>query len=307
MATCKYCKKSSWFLSLDNAGICKSCSQTLAPIINRAVHIIEESDNIIEKSKNLETKLSRLDVIEKVVKEHFLPYEKMGIQVANQTEYQVLDKVAIMREEIIVNTLQEYLNKAKDKAEKAKSAKSKINAYSKVLQKITELKYSVSNPDIISSLENKVKLQLNQINPTETYKSDLEESVAAKPVKMKKVRKDKIYNTEAKAALHKATMQEFKEASKEGIKLFAEWSTAGFNVCPLCEPLEGKVFELKEIEWMIPRHPDCRCVAIPANVGEERKEPIKTITRKQAEKLGEDNLKRVRREERLEEQEGEST
>jgi len=51
MATCKYCKKSGWFLRLDNAGLCNSCIQILAPITNRAVQIIEESDKIIEKSK----------------------------------------------------------------------------------------------------------------------------------------------------------------------------------------------------------------------------------------------------------------
>ena len=165
MATCKYCKKSGWFLRLDNAGLCNSCIQILAPITNRAAQIIEESDKIIEKSKKLETKLSRLDLIEEVVKEHFLPYERMGIQVANQTGHQVLEKVAIMREEIIVNTLQEYLNEAKDKAEEAKSEKSKINAYSKVLQKITELKNKVSNLDIISNFESKVKQSLEEIQP----------------------------------------------------------------------------------------------------------------------------------------------
>lgn len=39
---------------------------------------------------------------------------------------------------------------------------------------------------------------------------------------------------------------------------------------------------------------NCRCVAIPADVGEQRDEPITTITRKKGEKLGEDNLKRQR-------------
>jgi hypothetical protein len=306
MATCKYCKKSGWFLRLDNAGLCNSCLQILAPITNRAVQIIEESDKIIGKSKKLETKLSRLELIEKVVKEHFLPYERMGIQVANQTGHQVLDKVAIMREEIIVNTLQEYLNKAKDKAEKAKSAKSKINAYSKVLQKITELKNKVSNPDIISELELEIKQLLDHINSTETYKSDLEESETAKPVKMKKGRKDKTYDTEAKYARHKVNIDEYKAAREEGINLFAEWSTAGFNVCDICAEYEerdngyGKgIYTIEDIEGLIPACDDCRCVALPITedqIEEElkKKEEIEKRIKKQMEeglkeKDGEDN------------------
>ncbi|MFQ5715270.1 MAG: hypothetical protein ACE5GU_14680 [Candidatus Scalinduaceae bacterium] len=165
MATCKYCEKSSWFLRLTSDGLCESCDRILGLQVRRAVQIITESDEIIGKSKKLETKLSRLELIENTVKNYLLPIERKGIKAASQSPDEVLDKVAIMREEIIINTLQEYLNKAKDKAEKAKSAKSKINAYSKALQKITELKNKVSNPDIISNFESKVKQLLDNIQP----------------------------------------------------------------------------------------------------------------------------------------------
>lgn len=58
--------------------------------------------------------------------------------------------------------------------------------------------------------------------------------------------------------------------------------------CPLCFPLEGKKFKLDQIESMIPRHPSCRCVAIPLVDKEAR--DAKTITRERGEKLGDDNI-----------------
>jgi SPP1 gp7 family putative phage head morphogenesis protein len=51
-----------------------------------------------------------------------------------------------------------------------------------------------------------------------------------------------------------------------------EWSTAGDErVCPLCNPLEGVVLKIDEAKGMLPRHPNCRCAWIPANVGEDQR------------------------------------
>jgi len=66
------------------------------------------------------------------------------------------------------------------------------------------------------------------------------------------------------------------------IGVAVEWSTAGFNVCPLCVPLEGVVLKVQEARGMLPRHPNCRCTFIPANVGESTKDQKKTKTQVQA-------------------------
>ncbi len=55
------------------------------------------------------------------------------------------------------------------------------------------------------------------------------------------------------------------------VGVMVEWSTAGDDrVCPLCQPLEGAVFTIKEARGLIPRHAQCRCAHIPANVGEDK-------------------------------------
>jgi len=69
--------------------------------------------------------------------------------------------------------------------------------------------------------------------------------------------------TETIRAHHVATINTYKEAGIEGVRIRAEWKTAGFNVCPDCEALEGEVFSLRVIEGMIPLHPNCRCMALP--------------------------------------------
>ena len=70
--------------------------------------------------------------------------------------------------------------------------------------------------------------------------------------------------TELIRAHHLATIQEYRNWALEGVYVRGEWKTAGDDrVCSDCASLEGKVYSLDEIEGMIPRHPMCRCIALP--------------------------------------------
>jgi SPP1 gp7 family putative phage head morphogenesis protein len=78
--------------------------------------------------------------------------------------------------------------------------------------------------------------------------------------------------TEVIRAHHQATMQEYRNAGAEGVKVKAEWQTAGDNrVCPRCSSLQGQVFTLDEMQNKIPLHPQCRCVALPTEPNIEKK------------------------------------
>jgi SPP1 gp7 family putative phage head morphogenesis protein len=63
--------------------------------------------------------------------------------------------------------------------------------------------------------------------------------------------------TEVVRAHHAASVAEYRQAGVEGVSVQVEWLTAGYNVCPICEALEGNIYSLDEIEGMIPRHPNC--------------------------------------------------
>lgn len=79
--------------------------------------------------------------------------------------------------------------------------------------------------------------------------------------------------TEVIRAHHVANIGEYRNWGVEGVTVKAEWATAGYRVCPICSELEGKEFTLDEIEGMIPRHPNCRCVAIPVLPKEPARRP----------------------------------
>ncbi len=72
--------------------------------------------------------------------------------------------------------------------------------------------------------------------------------------------------TEIIRAHHLGNVQEMRNWGVAGVKVRAELKTAGYEVCPECASLEGKVFTLDEIEKLIPVHPQCRCCALPVRV-----------------------------------------
>jgi len=79
-----------------------------------------------------------------------------------------------------------------------------------------------------------------------------------------------IARTEIVHAHSEGQLDAFEIMNIEEVGVLAEWSTAGDDrVCELCAPLEGIILTIKEARGMIPRHPNCRCSWIPANVGEE--------------------------------------
>jgi len=76
--------------------------------------------------------------------------------------------------------------------------------------------------------------------------------------------------TEVVRAHHQANIQEYQNWGAEGVRVQAEWQTAGDErVCDICQSLQGSVWTLREIESMIPVHPQCRCVALPFRPGRD--------------------------------------
>lgn len=80
-----------------------------------------------------------------------------------------------------------------------------------------------------------------------------------------------IARTELIRAHAEGQLGALKALGVEEVGVAVEWATAGDEqVCEECEPLEGAVFKIDEVSGLIPRHPNCRCAFIPANLGEDR-------------------------------------
>jgi len=80
-----------------------------------------------------------------------------------------------------------------------------------------------------------------------------------------------IARTEVIRAHHVATITEYEQAGREmGVEIMADWATGG-NPCGICIDLRNDgPYSLKEIEGMIPAHPNCVCVALPIIEKEKR-------------------------------------
>ena len=77
--------------------------------------------------------------------------------------------------------------------------------------------------------------------------------------------------TEIIRAHHLASVQTYRDAGIDGVKVLAEWTTArDSRVCDRCRSLDykatGKLWSLDTIEGLIPLHPQCRCAALPATM-----------------------------------------
>lgn len=90
----------------------------------------------------------------------------------------------------------------------------------------------------------------------------------AKQVDISRSRARTIARTEVISAHAEASLNSYKEAGVEGVQVQAEWSTAGDDaVCPECEAMEGKEFDIDDARGLIPLHPNCRCAFIPVVLG----------------------------------------
>lgn len=80
--------------------------------------------------------------------------------------------------------------------------------------------------------------------------------------------------TEVIRAHHQAMVNEFKNWGIIGVRVLAEWRTAGDGrVCDICKRIARKdngygsgVYLLDQVEGMIPVHPQCRCIIIPLDI-----------------------------------------
>lgn len=128
----------------------------------------------------------------------------------------------------------------------------------------------------------------NGLNPR-TIARKISKSIS----EIERKRAEVIARTEIIHAHAEGQLDSFERQGVRELNIMAEWSTAGDDrVCEQCAPLEGVVLTIKEARGMIPRHPNCRCTWIPANVGEDTEEQITSASEKRQavrESLGEGN------------------
>ncbi len=90
--------------------------------------------------------------------------------------------------------------------------------------------------------------------------------------KMNRTRANVLARTEIIRAHAEGQLDSYERLGVKELQLMAEWSTAGDErVCIECGELEGVVITVEEARGLIPRHPNCRCMWIPAKRGRKEK------------------------------------
>jgi SPP1 gp7 family putative phage head morphogenesis protein len=94
---------------------------------------------------------------------------------------------------------------------------------------------------------------------------DMAERIAARVEGIGIARARTLARTEVIGSHAAATLNSFREAGLVGVKVLAEFATAGdAQVCEQCAALEGQIYSMEKAEGLIPVHPNCRCTFIPA-------------------------------------------
>lgn len=156
MAECKYCNRSSWFLSFSDHGLCGSCEGMLQRELGQRFRIIGESEDLINSSKVLETQLLRCDVII----EHanaMIPLEQKGIVTTNPPPSKLIGIFQNKKDELVVRALKSEIKTILEKIQFTVGVKTKVAALSKALLQIRSLKSKVVHPILLDALESQVK------------------------------------------------------------------------------------------------------------------------------------------------------
>lgn len=99
----------------------------------------------------------------------------------------------------------------------------------------------------------------------------------AKQIEISRPRALTIARTETVRAHAEGQLDTLEGLGMDQVGVAVEWSVSGVGItrkknpspCAVCAPMQGVVFTLQEARGMIPRHPNCMCSFIPANVGED--------------------------------------
>jgi SPP1 gp7 family putative phage head morphogenesis protein len=85
-------------------------------------------------------------------------------------------------------------------------------------------------------------------------------------------RAERIARSEIIRSHAEGQLDALEELGVTDVGVTVEWSvTPDQRLCELCASMSGTVFKVTEARGLIPRHPNCRCSFIPANVGEDTK------------------------------------
>jgi hypothetical protein len=147
MATCKWCGRSGWLLSISANGMCDTCEATEVPSIVRKVQIIQESQSLVESGKSFKARVDRCDDIIRIA-EKLIPYELKGITVVEPPAAELKAGYELERRKIVTEHFQAEVQRILKRAELMGTPQSMVTEATKALLKIGEAReeFGVDDP-----------------------------------------------------------------------------------------------------------------------------------------------------------------
>jgi hypothetical protein len=161
MATCKYCDRSGFFLSVDTNGLCNECKQRILLPLIRNVQILKESIELAQNGKTFSTRLSRCDLAIEKARE-LLPVEKKGIPTVEPNPSILLEELLQMREAIIEEEVRSVIDKASKKSEVSASQRTKETALTSALIKVEEILENMGSKNKANSIRNELNYLIHK-------------------------------------------------------------------------------------------------------------------------------------------------
>ena len=96
-----------------------------------------------------------------------------------------------------------------------------------------------------------------------------------------------IARTEIVRAFNEGALDGYEKLGAKSLAIMVEWTTSGLgrtalgnpSPCEKCAPLANLVLTVDEARGLLPRHPNCLCSYVPANVGEKSDKQIRDAER----------------------------
>lgn len=156
MATCKWCRRSGWFLSLTDEGVCKSCGQGIALEVASRGRVIAESMELVRNSKKLDTALSRCEIIIQYASA-LVRYEEAGIPTINPPPSILVQRYEQTKDALITKSLEEEFEGVRRKMALTAGSKSKVTYLQKLALRIHDLRGRATQPKSLDDLEQRVR------------------------------------------------------------------------------------------------------------------------------------------------------
>ena len=161
MATCKFCQKSGWFLSVSPDGLCPACEMPVYQAINSQIRVLQSSVKIAGSTKSLSTMLSRFGVAMDSCRE-LVPYERRGIPTTETAPRSLLAMIENDRRAAVLEWIEGEVSAAVKKSEAATTPAARLRPFSKLLEHISTIYASVPDMGGLEELEVGVRRAMDQ-------------------------------------------------------------------------------------------------------------------------------------------------